>query len=201
MSAFEFWHDFASPYSYIAAMRLDRLARDGGLRAEWRPFLLGPIFRKRRADGQPFQDVGPAERRYRTRDLERLCARHAIPWRLPDRYPPASLLAARLAEHGRVAGWSQAFSVAVYGLAFAGNTRIDDPAVLAPVLAGLGADAGAALAACAEPPAKAALASAVAEAEGRGIFGAPSFVVDGELFWGSDRLDHALDWAQGNRPV
>jgi 2-hydroxychromene-2-carboxylate isomerase len=77
----EFWYDFASTYSYPAAMRVEREAAAAGLRVEWKPFLLGPIFSKLLGvDDSPF-NTNPVRGRYMWRDLERLCAADAIPFR------------------------------------------------------------------------------------------------------------------------
>ena len=67
----EFWYDFASPYAYLACRRIEAEAGEAGLEIAWRPFLLGPIFAAARADGRPFQPVGPTERAYRWRDIAR----------------------------------------------------------------------------------------------------------------------------------
>ena len=134
----EFWYEFASPYAYLAAARIDRLVAGAPVRVAWRPLLLGPIFQRRPGHASPFQDAPPAEAAYRRRDVERFAARWGIPLAWPRHYPRASLLGARVALLGGDEGWASAFSRALYRA---------------------------------------------------------SFVVGGEVFWGNDRLDEAVEWA------
>jgi len=95
----EFWYDFASPYSYIAAARICGLAPELRARFVWKPFLLGPIFKMKSGGVSAFhnQKPGPSEKRYRRRDVERLCERYGLPLRWPTAYPRGSLLATRVA--------------------------------------------------------------------------------------------------------
>ena len=191
----EFWYEFASPYSYLAAARIERLAAGRPIRLDWRPFLLGPIFKTRGHDPSPFQNPSPAQRRYRWRDVQRLCAAAGLPLRLPSTYPRNGLNAARVALLALDQGWGQDFTRAVYHANFAEDRDIADTAVLADVIAALGQDPHAALAQAAAPANKARLVARGEEALARGIFGAPSFLVGDELFWGNDRLDQAIAWA------
>jgi len=92
-------------------------------------------------------------------------------------------------------GWCRDFALACFRANFAQDRDIADAAILGEILAGLGLDAAAVLAAAQTPEHKAALAATVERAAALGVFGAPSFRVAGELFWGQDRLDQALDWA------
>jgi 2-hydroxychromene-2-carboxylate isomerase len=191
MSAVEFWYEFASTYSYPAAMRIERLAKTAGVSVRWRPFLLGPIFAAQGWNDSPF-NLYPAKGDYMWRDLRRICDREGLPLALPPvRFPQNGLKAARVAlavgEH-RIAE----FSRAVYRANFAQGKDISDDAVLAE-LAGADALAGAAAAEI-----KAALMAQTDEAIARKIFGAPSFTVGDELFWGNDRLEDALEWAARN---
>jgi 2-hydroxychromene-2-carboxylate isomerase len=93
----EFCYEFACPYSYLAAARIERLVAGSAVRLDWRPFLLGPILARRPHDLSPFQNPTPAQRRYRWRDVQQLCAAEALPLRLPSTYPRNGLLAARVA--------------------------------------------------------------------------------------------------------
>src|SRR5499426_3594357 len=92
----DFWFDFASTYSYPAAMRIASLARDAGVAVRFRPFLLGPIFKAQGWTTSPF-NIYPAKGRYMWRDLERLCAGLDLRFRQPDPFPQFALLAARVA--------------------------------------------------------------------------------------------------------
>jgi 2-hydroxychromene-2-carboxylate isomerase len=190
----EFWYEFASPYSYLAAARIERLAAAAGLRVDWRPFLLGPILAQRAHDPSPFQNPTPAQRRYRWRDLQRLCAAEAMPLRLPSTYPRNGLLAARVALIAVTEGWGATFSRAVYHANFAEDRDIAAHAVIADIVAALGRDT-AVLEQAQAAENKARLKAQGEAAARRGIFGAPSFLVGDELFWGNDRLDAALAWA------
>src|SRR6516162_5275559 len=92
----DFWFEFASTYSYPAAMRIGALASAAGVEVRWRPFLLGPIFRAQGWDTSPF-NLMPDKGRYMWRDLERVCAALELPFGRPDPFPQPSLLAARVA--------------------------------------------------------------------------------------------------------
>ena len=190
----EFWYDFASTYSYPAAMRVEQEAAAAGLRVEWKPFLLGPIFGKLLGiDDSPF-NTNPVRGRYMWRDVERLCAADAIPFRRPSAMPRNSVLAARVALIGADEGWIAPFSRAVYTANFADDRDIGDGAVVADVLDGLGLPGRALCARAVEADQRPRLRRQTEAAEALGIFGAPSFVRLGELFFGGDRLAQALAW-------
>ncbi len=195
----QFWFDFASPYSYVAAMRVEEAAAAREIDVEWKPFLLGPIFTAQLGiKDSPF-NVFPVRGRYMWRDVERLCEKHRLPWRRPSAFPRGSLLAARLGCAAGDAPWAPAFHRAVFRANFAEDRDIADPAVLRVLLAAAGQDADALLARAASRETKQALRDRGAEAARLGIFGAPDFVVGGELFFGQDRLDDALAWAAAGR--
>ncbi len=192
----DFWFDFASTYSYPAAMRIAPLARAAGVRVRFRPFLLGPIFKAQGWTTSPF-NLYPAKGRNMWRDLERLCADLRLPFRRPDPFPQNSLLAARVALAGLDNGWGEDFCRAVFHAEFADGRRIDDDATISDVLGGLQVDPRPALAAARSDEIKARLREETDAAQRLGLFGAPSFTcADGELFWGNDRLERALRWAK-----
>jgi 2-hydroxychromene-2-carboxylate isomerase len=195
MAGIEFWYEFASTYSYPAAMRIEPLAETAGVKVAWRPFLLGPIFAGQGWSDSPF-NLYPAKGRYMWRDLERICAREHLKLSLPPaRFPQNSLKAARLALVGEGEGWTAAFSRAVYTANFAQSEDISDDTVLAAILEDLNLDPRRTLAAAGAPGIKERLKAQTEEARTRGIFGAPSFVVGDELFWGNDRLAEAIGHA------
>ena len=195
----EFWYEFASTYSYPAAMRVEQRAAEAGVEVVWRPFLLGPIFGEQGWNDSPF-NIYPAKGRYMWRDLERICVAEGLPYVRPSAFPRNGLLAARLAVAGLDEGWTPAFTRLVYQANFARDQDISDRAVLAPLVSGAGGNADAAFEQAASDGAKARLRDHVDLARSRGIFGAPSFVTaDGELFWGHDRLQQALDWAVNHK--
>lgn len=195
MSPLQFWFEFASTYSYPSALLVGAKAAAAGVIVEWRPFLLGPIFRAQGWNDSPF-NIYPAKGRYMWRDLERICEREGLPLRRPSVFPRPSLVAARVACVGAREAWGPEFVRAIYRANFADDRDIGTPEVVADVLTGLGIDAGPVLERASTAAAKEQLRANTDEAVAVGIFGAPSFVVDGELFWGSDRLDAALAWAR-----
>lgn len=197
--ALDFWFDFASTYSYPAAMRIRALASAAGVAVSFRPFLLGPIFAAQGWTTSPF-NLFAAKGRNMWRDLERICADLALPLRRPKPFPQSSLLAARVALLGLRDGWGEDFCRAVYRAEFAHGQRIDDLETMRAILSDLKVDPAAALAAAQENDIKERLRSETAEAQRIGIFGAPSFTTaDGELFWGNDRLESALAWVKRAR--
>ena len=197
MPALDFWFDFASTYSYPAAMRIAPLAATAGVVVRFRPFLLGPIFKAQGWDTSPF-NLYPAKGRYMWRDLERLCVDLRLPFRQPKIFPQPSLLAARVALVGLAESWGEDFCRAVFTAEFGEAGRIDDIATIARLLALFGVAPDDVLAQAQSEPIKARLRDETQTAQQLGIFGAPSFVTaDGELFWGNDRLEQALAWATG----
>jgi len=191
----EFWYEFASTYSYLAALSIEALAKERNMDIAWRPFLLGPIFKAQGWDTSPF-NLYPAKGRYMWRDLERLCADLGLPFRQPEPFPQPSLLAARVALVGLAEGWGEEFCRAVFRTEFSDASRIDDVATIAQLLIPFGAAPDNVLAKARSEPIKARLRDETQAAQQLGVFGAPSFVTaDGELFWGNDRLEHAVAWA------
>ncbi len=199
MRTLQFWFDYASTYSYVAALRVEDEAREAGVAVTWRPFLLGPIFAEQLGiKDSPF-NAYPVRGRYMWRDVERLCAKHRLPWRRPSAFPRGSLLAARVGCAAGDAPWAPAFHRGVFRANFAEDRDIADPAVLRALLAAAGQDADALLARATAPETKQALRDRGAEAARLGLFGAPDFVVGDELFFGQDRLGDALAWATAAR--
>ena len=192
----DFWFEFASTYSYPAAMRIGALAEARGVAVRWRPFLLGPLFKAQGWDTSPF-NLYPAKGRYMWRDLARVCAGLALPFVQSAVFPQNTILAARVALVGFAEGWGEDFSRAVYTAEFGQGRDIGLPETVADVLTALGKDTAAVTARAQSDANKLALRKNTEEAQALGIFGAPSFVTaDGELFWGNDRLEVALDWAR-----
>jgi 2-hydroxychromene-2-carboxylate isomerase len=189
----EFWFEFASNYSYPAAMRIERLARGAGRRVIWRPFLLGPIFRDQGWTDAP-ANLFPAKGRYMWRDTERVCAALGLPFRKPSQFPRNGLNAARIATAFADEEWLPQFVKRVYTAEFGDDLDIASAEVLRACLSGVAPDPDAALAAMRDEGVKAQLRRSTERAVELGIFGAPTFVVGNELFWGNDRLETALSW-------
>ena len=195
----EFWHEFASTYSYLAAVTIGARAAARGVDIVWRPFPLGPLlYQQQGMKDSPF-NVVPVKGQYMWRDMERLCAAEGLPFAKPAVFPQNTQLAARTALVGAREGWIAAYAPAVYRANFAQGADISQPTTLAPLIEAAGGDPAAVLARAATDEIKTELRAAAEEAATKGLFGAPSFVcADGELFWGHDRLDAALDWAAKN---
>lgn len=190
----EFWYEFASTYSYPASMRVERLAQAAGVDLVWRPFLLGPIFGGQGWNDSPF-NIYPVKGQYMWRDMARICESDGLTLKTPASFPQNGLKAARVALLGIDEGWGAEFTRRIYQANFAEQKDISDETVLASVLNDLGLDAADIAARSNAPENKARLKSQTEEAVARGIFGAPSFFVGDELFWGNDRLEDAIKWA------
>lgn len=195
MPSIDFWYEFASTYSYPAAMRIEKIAAREGVTVRWRPFLLGPIFASQGWKDSPF-NIYEAKGRYMWRDLERICAAEGLQLQKPPIFPQNGLKAARIALVGQDEGWTPEFTRAVYRANFAEGKDISDDAVLSDILESLGRISEAVLGEANGPENKDALRAQTEEAMRLGIFGAPSFTVGEELFWGNDRLEQAVDWAR-----
>jgi 2-hydroxychromene-2-carboxylate isomerase len=186
-----FWYEFGSTYSYLTASRIEDVAGAAGIAVRWRPFLLEPIFAKLGWNDSPF-NLQPAKGRYMWRDMERLSASYGLPFRRPSVFPRNGLLAARIAILAEVEGWCPDWTRAVFAANFAQDADIAETSVLAGLLEVLGQDAGRVLGEADTAANKERLRAQTAEAEATGIFGAPSLVVGGELYWGNDRLGDAI---------
>jgi len=192
----DFWFEFASTYSYPAAMRISPLAEAAGVAVRWRPFMLGPIFKGQGWATSPF-NLFPAKGRNMWRDLERTCGTIGLPFVRPTTFPQNTLLAARVALVGLAEPWGEDYCRAIYRAEFAEGRTVEDTETIAGVLARLGLDAGAVLDRAQSNENRSQLRAHTEEAQRLGIFGSPSFVTaDGELFWGHDRLEAALNWAR-----
>jgi 2-hydroxychromene-2-carboxylate isomerase len=189
----QFWFDFASTYSYPAVMRIEAVAAAHRIEIEWDAFLLGPIFKAQGWDDSPF-NIYPIKGRYMWRDLERICESAGIPFRRPSVFPRNSVLAARIATRFRQAPWLKEFVKAVYRANFVDGSDIGDRSVIAQCLRGIGSDSERIIAQATDRDSKALFRAQTERAIQSGIFGAPSFVSNGELFWGNDRLQEAIEW-------
>lgn len=189
----EFWFEFASTYSHVAAQRIEAVASAAGVTVIWKPFLLGPIFRKQGWNDSPF-NLYPAKGVYMWKDLERQCAKHGVPFRKPSVFPRPSLLATRIAvslesSPQRVAE----FSRRVYLANFHDDADTTNDDIVRGVLQSRGwPDAGDVLAQATSAETKERLRQRSDEAFERGIFGAPTLLIGSELYWGNDRLEDAL---------
>jgi 2-hydroxychromene-2-carboxylate isomerase len=194
MASADFWYDFASSYSYPAAMRIEALAAGCGVELNWRPFLLGPLFAAQGWRDSPF-NIYPVKGRYMWRDMERICERLGYPLTRPNPFPQHSLLAARLALILEPA-LRPSFSRGVFLAEFAEGLSISETVTLEPLIRGLGLDPLEVFASAQSEANKERLKSETAHAAEIGLPGAPCLVAsDGEVFWGNDRLEEGLEWA------
>jgi 2-hydroxychromene-2-carboxylate isomerase len=191
----DFWFDFASTYSYLSAKRIGPLAEAAGVAVRWRPFLLGPIFQAQGWNTSPFH-VYPAKGRYMVRDIQRIAAERGLTFKLPEPWPANSVKAARIALAADEQGIGVSVALAIFEAAFERGAAISDDAVLQQLLINLSHDSARLVGRSGEQEIKDQLRHNTAEANKISIFGAPTFMtVDGEMFWGDDRLEQALRWA------
>lgn len=184
----EFWFDVGSPAAYVAWHRLPKIAQRTGATIAWRPMLLGGVFQ---ATGNQSPVNIPAKGEWLQRDLERFARREGIPYRRNPHFPinTLTLMRAALGLQMQDEDRMKTFVEAVYRAIFAEPENMNDPQVVARVLARAGFDPEALVALASRPEVKERLKAVTAEAVSRGVFGAPTFFVNGEMHWGQDRLD------------
>lgn len=195
--ALEFWFEFASPYSYLSAMRIEDLAQTFGVQVHWRPFLLGPIFAAQGWPDSPF-NIYPAKGRYMWRDMARRAAKWGITFQRPSHFPQNGLLAARVALAALDGKSGPEFCRQVYLHQFASGRDIADPATIVSCLEASG-EGSELLQTALTDLIKQKLHTQTDAAQRAGLFGAPSFLIGTELFWGDDRLEDALAFATGQQ--
>ena len=194
MREIEFWFEFGSNYSYLSVMRIEAEAARRQLPIRWKPFLLGPIFRSFGWDTSPFV-LQKAKGEYVWKDMQRECRKYGLPWQRPTTFPRAALLPLRVALVGVEQPWMGAYCRRMMSLNFAEDRDIDAHVVVAEVLGQLGLPAPQIISEALSDANKLKLRQQTEAAQALGIFGAPTFFVGGEMFWGNDRLDDALAYA------
>jgi 2-hydroxychromene-2-carboxylate isomerase len=196
MPRLDFWYEFASTYSYLSAMRIEGMAADAGVEVRWRPFLLGPFFRAQGWKTSPFREQ-KEKGRYMARDMERICAARGLKFTMPDNFPQNGLSAARIALVASGEGWAGPFTRAVYQAEYGEGRDIAQEDILIECIERAGKSSGKVLAHIYKQDVKDSLRDQTDEAMLLGIFGAPTFICeDGEMFWGDDRLEQAIEWAR-----
>ena len=196
----EFWFDFSSNYSYLSVMRIEAAAARAGVSVRWRPFLLGPIFRALGWSTSPFV-LQQSKGRYVWKDMARQCAKHGLPWTQPSTFPRSAVLPLRVALVGAEREWMGAYCRRMMSLNFADDRDIDAREVVAQVLGELGLPHDQVIEEALSDANKPRLRLQTETAAQRGIFGAPTFFVGGEMFWGDDRLDDALAFCKSLSPA
>lgn len=189
----DFYFDFSSPYGYLASTRINALAARHQRRVNWRPILLGPMFKA--AGTMPLVSV-PLKGPYSVRDFLRTARLLKTPYTQPATFPIGTQHAARAFYWltDRDALRAQQFASACYATYFGQGIDISSAEKVADIAAALGEDRAAVLAATAEPAIKERLKNEVDAALAKGVFGSPYIIVDGEPFWGNDRLDQVEAW-------
>ena len=191
----DFYFEFSSPYGYIASQLADDVGERVGREMRWRPFLLGPVFK---ATGQaPLVDV-PMKGEYSKRDFVRSARFHDVPFRMPSKFPIGTVAAMRAFYwvNDRDREKAKALAKALYKAFFAEDRDISAPETVVEIARSVGIDGDALVAALADPAVKDRAKAEVDAAIAKGVFGSPFFIVDGEAFWGNDRLPMLEAWVK-----
>ena len=189
----DFYFDFSSPYGYFAAEKIEGIAARHGRSVTWRPILLGAIFK---VTGQQPLPAIPLKGGYIKQDLERSARLLDLPFRVPSRFPIATTAACRAfysVSDGDPA-LAKRLALALYAAYFVQDRDISSPEVTVDVATQVGISQPEMQHALNEPALRDRLRCEVDDALDRGVFGSPYFIVDGEPFWGSDRLDQVNRW-------
>ena len=192
-SPVDFYFEFSSPYGYIAAQLADDFEKRIGRPLRWRPMLLGPVFK---LTGQaPLSEI-PIKGEYAKRDFSRSARMHKVPYAHPARFPIGTVAAMRAFYwlDDRDAMQARRLAKALYEAYFVRGVDISDPQAVIEIAKSIGVDAGALAAALEDPALKDRARKEVEGAIAAGVFGSPFFVVDGESFWGVDRMPMAEAW-------
>ncbi len=193
LNPIEFFFDFSSPYGYIASHKIDEIAANEGREIRWKPIMLGPAFK---ATGNRPLIEQSIKGEYAAKDCERFARYMKIPWVLPDPFPIAALSVARgfywLDDDDPAL--AKRFAKAAFHAYFGEGRNISAPGVAAEVAAEQGIDAQEFEAAIARPSIKERLRRESENSLERGVFGSPFIIVDGEAFWGADRLWMVKKW-------
>lgn len=195
----EFWYDFSSPFAYLGATQIEKVAVRACAKVVWRPMLLGAVFKAIGAPNAPMLAWSDAKRRYAGRELDYWSSHWQVDFRFSRHFPMRSVTALRLAllAGDRIAELSHS----LFRAAWVDNLDIADEQVLARALGDLDFDASAMLARTKAPETKQRLIDNTSEAIHRSVFGAPTCIVGAEtepcLFWGQDRLGFVEKWLAG----
>jgi 2-hydroxychromene-2-carboxylate isomerase len=191
----DFYFDVGSPAAYLAWTQMPRIAQETGAHIRYRPFLLGGVFQ---ATGNRSPMEVPAKGRYMQDDLQRFAQRYGVEFRHNPHFPINTLNLMRgalgLQLHDELK--MRPYVDAVYRAIWVDGRNMNDPAVVAEVLTGACLEPQRLLALTQDPEVKDKLKEATQEAVARGVFGAPTFFVDGRMYWGQDRLDFVKEALQ-----
>lgn len=188
-----FYFDFSSPYSYLASERIDALAERFGRQVQWRPVLLGAICK---ALGAPTLTSQPGQADYSIHDFARSARFLDIPYAQPANFPMSTVAAARAYYwlHGQDCALARRFAHEVFRAYFVEGKEVSDAQVVLELARKVGADRTVLEAGINDPAIKERLRAETDAALAAGVFGAPWIVIDGEPFWGADRLPQIERW-------
>lgn len=181
----EFYFDFSSPYSYLAATQLPDLVKRVGARIDYRPFVLAAVFK---ATTNDMPAKVPAKGQYMFKDLERWAEFYGVRFKFSSYFPANTIKAMRLVLVADEQGKAEAVTLGLFRAMWAEDRDLNDPVVLGDIAEKAGLDSASALAAIETQPIKDRLRAYTDAAVSKGAFGAPAMVVGDELFWGNDRL-------------
>jgi 2-hydroxychromene-2-carboxylate isomerase len=195
MKSFEYWFDFGSPAAYLAFTQLPKLEAETNSKAVYRPMLLGGVFQ---ATGNQSPASVPAKGAYTFKDFDRFAKRYGVPFNYNTHFPINTLLLMRGAVGLQAQDPSRfmAYCSAMFNAIWVASLNMNDPGVVGKALQTAGFDPQAVAALANESTTKEALKTATQEAVTRGAFGAPTFFVDDQMFWGQDRLDFVKEALQ-----
>ena len=187
-----FFFDYSSPYTYLASTQIERVAAEVGATIEWRPILLGALFKTIGNAVVPIQAASVPRRRYLNQDLDDWAAHWAVPFRFASRFPMMTVLPLRMTLALPLAQRTPLIH-ALFRAYWVEDRDISDAAVLLSVASELGLDGAALLEGATSPDVKAALSANTTSASEAGVYGLPSFLVDDQLYFGQDRLDFVAE--------
>lgn len=187
----EFWFDFGSNYSYLSAMRITPLAEAANVAIAWKPFLLGVVYRDLGWKEAPFL-AQPEKGRYAWIDTQRQARKYGIEFRLPSAFPRVAVLPSRVAILGADQPWIGEFCRKIMQQNWVQDRDINAPDCVREALQGLVDDPQRIIDQAQADSNKLRLREQTQQARDKGIFGAPTFFVGDEMFWGDDRLDDAI---------
>lgn len=189
----EFWFDFASPYAYFASLEIETIAARHGRDVRWRPFLLGATFSI--TGMQPLSRT-PLRGDYARLDWDRLARRRGVGFQLPTNHPALTVAPGRafMWIEERYPDKGKTFGRLFFESYFAKGCDVSDVDTVLELAEASGVPSGALRVALTEPWLKNRFRQQTAEALARGVFGSPFFFVDGEAFWGADRIPMIDEW-------
>jgi 2-hydroxychromene-2-carboxylate isomerase len=192
-AALDFYFDYSSPYGYFAAMKIDDLAARHGRGVNWKPILLGAVFKV--TGGQPLPLL-PLKGPYALRDIARSARFYGIAYKQPSKFPIAGQAPSRAFywANERDPALAKKLAQTLYQAFFVEDRDISSPEITADVAATLGFKRDDVLAALNDPAIKDKLKNEVDAAIKLGVFGSPYIVIDHEPFWGIDRFDQIERW-------